>query len=374
MHKRWTTRFAVIGAVGLVTGALTVTPGAAAPVVALATVGGQLPAAATAAAPARIVVEGVAGLAGTKVGDVETDPILATQLVSSGTRFALPIPGTAAARALTSPTTGTMNIHTIVLSAAGVTDTYATAKAGAADVGALKAYDSALTGAYASQHRTAAIGSAIPVPPPCVWRTTQVVRDVATRVGELHVASSPAKVSATYEYYTHADSEFDIGVTADGAHWSANGSLSITNNTSTNEDVTRGTGFVKYIDAHFDYAKQTADDPITCGSSQRQMASNWDGDVFPGPNTPPFNPWGGCKADPNGYAQLVGNASWTHFSGSGKQYSGIASPMGFGFSGHTGYETGNGFVYRNPAGAPTTYLCSANSPVSDWHVIYNNNS
>jgi hypothetical protein len=379
MHVRWLTRIAVTGVGGLITAAITVTPVAAAPAAAtLAGVYGDLPVAASAAAPVRVVVSAIPGLAGTAVGDVETDPILTTQLVSSGSTFALAIPGTAAARALVSPTAGTLNIHTVAISAAGVTDTYATVKANAAspgtvDMGALKAYDSTLTRAYAALHGLAPVGPDIPIPPPCIWTTAQTVRDHPTRIGELHVAAAPAKVTATYQYYTHADSEFSIGVTVDGLNWTGNGTLTITNNTSTSEDVTRGAGYVKYIDAHFDYVRQTASSTLGCGGpSQRQMATNWDGDVFPGTNTPPFNPWGGCKKDPNGYAVLVANANWSHFSGSGQQYSGIASPMGFSFSGHTGYETGNGFTYHNPAGAPTTYLCSQNSPVGSWHIIYNN--
>jgi hypothetical protein len=59
MHERWLTRFAVAGAGELITAALTVTPVTPAPVAALAGVGGQLPAAASADASVRVVVEGL---------------------------------------------------------------------------------------------------------------------------------------------------------------------------------------------------------------------------------------------------------------------------------------------------------------------------
>lgn len=357
--------FAVAGGCILLAVSLSATPARAA--AELAAVSGELPASATAGSPATVVIYGIPDLSQVAVGDTTTDVVLATETVTSGTAFSLVIPDSADAESVISPTAGTINIHTVATSASGATDTYSTVAAslaapGTTDLGTLAGYQPAATGS--PQAVPSATGG-------CGWLTLDRVNDHATRIGEMHVTSGTGvKVSATYTYDQHADSTFEVGVSATDGQFSAGGTVTITNSTGTNASLTRA-GFLDYIDAHYDYVLQKDVGTASFCGEYRVMAVAWDGDVIPGSNQPPTNPYGSCRADPWGYVQLPGGATWTHTSSTGVDYGTVANVFGFNDSGHTGYSTSNAFTYNNPGGGKTVFLCSLINPVSSWHVIFN---
>lgn len=386
-NRSWFKRIAIGSACGLVAVSLTTAKPAHA-VTFLASVAGTLPSSASISSPVEVIVEGVPDLSGAAVNGTTTDPILATQQLTSGASFSIAIPDSATAESITSPTEGTINTHTVVVSAQGTTDTYATVPAstvrpGIATLGTLPAYDPTMVDSYAAAQGIS-VGSVVSapnviVPPACKWTTTVRTNDEATRIGEMHViGGTGVKVTAVYSYEDNADSTFTVGTSSNGEDWSESGTIEVTNGGSTTDTVSYPSNYIKYIDAHFDYVKQQANSasPLSCGHEWRAMAANWDGDIIPGSNQPAGNPYGGCRNDPNGYAELTGSNTsqpntWGHFSSTGVSYDTVASAFGFTFGGHTGFETTNGFEYSNPKGGATVYLCSTTSPVDNWHVIYN---
>lgn len=378
MRKRWVSRHranaTIIVAVGVLGAALAVAPSAGATTVTgLAVVSGELPAAATAASAATVYVEGIPDLASVAVGDMTTDVVLASEQVTSGTAFTVTIPDSAAAESVVSPTAGTINFHILVVSASGASDTYGTVAAsistpGSISVGTVNAYQRALT-AFSGD----SIPSSTPDANGCGWYTDARDDDWATRIGEMHViGGTGVKETATYSYEQQADSVISVGLSeTTGNSWVDGGTVSVTNTTDTYAAETEGPNYLRYIDAHLDYAEQTLIGVCAGEGEMRVLPVAWDGDVIQGSNEPPGNPYGGCLNDPNGYAELDGGGKWYHYTSTGVSYDTIATDFGFTFSGHTGYSATNGFEYDNPKGAVTTYLCSTVSPVGSWHVIYN---
>ncbi len=382
-NRSWVKCIAIGGACGLVAVSLTTAKPAHAATF-LASVTGTLPSSASASSPVQVIVEGVPDLTDAAVGGTTTDPILATQQITSGTSFSVPIPDSTAAESVTSPTQGTINTHTVVVSALGTTSTYATVAASAASPGTatletLPAYNpSTVVDAHAAAHRGSA--DSVPnviVPPPCTWTTIGRTDDVATRIGEMHViGGTGVTVSAEYSYEESADSTFTVGTSENDENWNSTGTETVTNSGGTTGALFYGPNYIKYIDAHFDYIDQEADSAESCGSAYRTMAADWDGDIIPGSNQPPGNPYGGCLKDPNGYAELTASSTsqpntWSHYSSTGVSYDTISTVFGFTFSGHTGYDSTNGYEYSNPKGGATVYLCGTSSPVSTWHLVYN---
>jgi hypothetical protein len=380
VNRRWRngTALAALGVLGV---ALSVGPPARAATAAeLATVSGQLPSVSTTASAATLYLEGVPDQTNASVGSSSQDVLLATEQVTSGTAFALPIPDSAVAEALVSPNTGTINFHIIAVSSSGTSDTYSTVTAststpGSDNMGTLAAYQqTASTGSNTSNAASLSPNaSASPDANGCSWVTLERTDDWATRIGEMHViGGTGVKVTATYTYEQQADSEFSVGVSEDGGtSFSASGTITLTNTTDTTATETEGPNYIKYIDAHFDYALQDYIGDCLGAGEERVIPAAWDGDVIQGSNQPAGNPYGGCTNDPNGYSELQANGTFKHYSSTGVQYDTVANVYGFNFSGHTGYSSTNGFEYDNPAGGVTVYLCSTVSPVSSWHVIYN---
>ena len=89
-------------------------------------------------------------------------------------------------------------------------------------------------------------------------------------------------------------------------------------------------------------------------------------------NTPPVNPWGGCRNDPL-HATLASHASWALDNSRAEFYSTVANLFGFTFGGSDGFTTNVEHDYNSTSSSPTTYICGPKNglPPIDAPVLYN---
>jgi hypothetical protein len=129
---------------------------------------------------------------------------------------------------------------------------------------------------------------------------------------------------------------------------------------------------VDYVDTDMYYQEYQSNFSGECGGENYMIqADHSGGTAFPGTNTPPVNPFGGCTHDTQwGYDHLVGGGgTFSSDLGTAQDYSRIASIFGFNFGGHTGFTTNITHDYSN-TGSATTYLCGTGY-MPDVPVLYN---
>ena len=215
------------------------------------------------------------------------------------------------------------------------------------------------------------------VPPPCQWTTYGSQYQDRTRIGEVHVANATG-VTDTFEYRNSNDLTISVGISArspDGDFGSA-GTITLTNSLSADGGETFGPGTVDYVNDTVNYQRYEAEG-ISCPNGPEKyaykiQAVSTDSDVYPGLNTPPVNPWGGCRNDPL-HATLASHASWALDNSRAEFYSTVANLFGFTFGGSDGFTTNVEHDYNSTSSSPTTYICGPKNglPPIDAPVLYN---
>jgi|GEM_PF-6657790 len=191
----------------------------------------------------------------------------------------------------------------------------------------------------------------------------------SSRIGELHVANTSG-VTASYDYKNGATSQFDVGLSYDnGSTWNVAGGVQVSNTDSTGASVSEGPGFLQYIDSDFMYGEFSVQQSLFCLPSTFTEPYAAIGDAFPGPNQPSPNPYGNCLADPNGFAHIPVDGSYTTGNQSAEKYSSAATLFGFSFGDVTGYSTSVEITYHNQSAADT-YVCGSNIPALS-PILYN---
>jgi hypothetical protein len=360
----------------------------------LAVVTGNLPAAASHSAPARVYLLGEPDPGHPRVGQVFDEPMLASVKMTAGTSFRLAVPDTAVARSLLLPGSRTMNVRVMAVSSRGVTSWFAPARTGRpasaaaaprVRAGRLPRFDlQALRRAAAPNGLTPAelVGGVakkcIHDCVGCQWQDTKNKYNYTTRIGELHAASG---VTAKYAYWTQADSTFTLGFEAAGeSGWKADGTVGVTRDAGTGETDNESGYYSHYFEGKYDYAKyvQLAKPGDQCASagSHKQNPTRWDGTIEPG-NTVVGRRGSNCAGAIEYVTIQPGHSTaWKQKGKSIWWQTGVALPMGFSFGDRTGYSmnTKELWVDNNSS---TSYLCGPNNDASvfdQWDVVYNYNS
>jgi hypothetical protein len=347
-----------------------------------ATIVGSLP---TGAAPTtRVTVEMEPTDPDAPVGTILRFDDLTSELVH-GRAFSIGIPSSTALRdqlaggqaadleVLAQSATGTTTTFTSITSDSGGTAAASMTRPASAqtvDVGTLPtAWSTPSTAAGSAAADLDGNGPGVSPPPPCQTKVLKYDVD-ETRIGELHVAS-PATDSGFYSYEDSADSSITVGITTQtDPNYKADGSFKVTVGRATTGKLTEAAGFVRYIEAHFKY-EELYDYAGACRFTSQVRAVQWSGDIYPGQNTPPQEPYsGGCLHDPYGYADIVGGYDGSTDFSKAESYSAIATVFGFTFGGETGFTEENSIGYSNPQNGRTSYTCGRGY-MPDVPVVYN---
>jgi hypothetical protein len=206
-------------------------------------------------------------------------------------------------------------------------------------------------------------------PDVCVNLTPTYMNNESTRIGQMQT-DSQSGISAVYTYKVVADSTFTVGVSIDGGAFSIDGTSSI-DNSMTGSTNPEGTGFNHYITDHMNYEEQ----PNSCGETLVWAYSS-NGDTPTGSGVPPTLPWPSCQTAPY-YAVLNpagGGKSGTFFkmTGTGDNYSIVATVFGFSFGGTTGYTTHAQIEYFNASSVGSWVCGGGTGGIDNSPVIYNN--
>lgn len=197
-------------------------------------------------------------------------------------------------------------------------------------------------------------------PPPCIWTTYGAESQDHTRIGEAHVANVSG-VSDTFHFKNQNDMTVSVGFSAKSPEgdYSSDGSIKLTNSLSASGGHTFGAGSVAYVNDTTNYQRYQG--TSSCGGPigsvvYKIQAVGTDSDVFPGTNTPPVNPWGGCTKDPL-HATLAPHSTWSLDHSSALSYDTIANLFGYTFGGSDGFTTDVEHDYSSAGASKTTYIC-----------------
>jgi hypothetical protein len=361
----------------------------------LAVVTGLLPSPASTAAPATIYVYGVPQPTHMKPGEKLSVSALAWQRVTTGSSFRLMIPDNRSSAAVIDRRTGRMNIQLDAFSPQGSQVWSAVARVGHAaaapgpavtSVGRLKPYSMGLLRRTAAATHTSPMAlarQATPQAPTCDYGDYTYRYGIATRIGELHAASSN---TGTYSYTSGVDSTFTVGFSGNGSGWSVDGNAGVTHTSGEGEAFNHGGYYSQYVDGKYDY-EQWLQEGDTCQSGYFQVGYQWDGSAFPGYRGAPGRNINGqfvnnCTSDPtNVPLPPDGSYAWKDQGTSYFWSSGISSPWGaasFSFGGSTGYSSNVKLEWKNDQSSHYSWLCGPNNDgeynISSWDRVYDYNS
>lgn len=197
-----------------------------------------------------------------------------------------------------------------------------------------------------------------PETPTCNWYAYGSEYQDRTRIGEAHVADVSG-VSDTFWFKIQNDMTITVGLsyTGPGSGYTPDGSIVLTDGLSANGSYDFGSGSVDYVNDTVNYQRYELmyGGVYSCNQYMIQAVGS-DGDVYPGTNTPPVNPWGGCRNDPL-YATLAPGATWERDQSSAEYYSTVAQLFGFTFGGSDGFTQNVEHDYSAVGASETTYIC-----------------
>lgn len=219
-----------------------------------------------------------------------------------------------------------------------------------------------------------------PVPPPCYWTASGGLTEQEARLGQMQDSSEDGAY-ATWIYDTEADSTFGVGFSAQpNANYYESGSASVTNSIGAEGGFTVHQGFNRYVDGHvyrqsyYSNINPNNGQPA-CGARYRTEIVRAVGDSYPGPNSPPLDPYGRCGNDPYGLAKMVPGGYYDADRGHAVTYSAAASFFGLSVSGSTGY-TNDIHIKLGNASPVYMYACGSGylpyAPVLWSNSIYGN--
>lgn len=193
----------------------------------------------------------------------------------------------------------------------------------------------------------------------CFWSAYGSEYQDRTRIGEAHVANVSG-VSDTFWFKTQNDMTISVGLSYNGpgSGYTPDGNITLTNSLSANGSDAYGSGAVNYVNDTTNYQRYQLLTNVgghPCNQWMVQAVGS-DADVYPGTNTPPVNPWGGCRNDPL-YATLAPGATWERDQSSAEYYSIVAQMFGFTFGGSDGFTQDIEHDYDARGAGETTYIC-----------------
>jgi hypothetical protein len=378
---------ALAGAAGASTGEAAAPP--------LAVVTGALPAAASRSAPAHVYLFGEPDETHAKLGQVLSEPVLSSSLITAGSAFRLAMPDTPAARSLAAAGAGTANIRVVAVSPEGVSSWFAQIKASqpaeatsspVSRIGTLPAYD------LAALRKSAAINGVTPDElvagtakrcvhdcTNCSWKTIKKKFNHITRIDEVHAAEG---VTATFSYQEKADSTFTVGFEVAGeSGWSADGTAGVTNSGGGGASDPLNGYYSRYWESKYDYAmlqqyKPSGPGECPTAGDRKQNATKWDGTILSG-NKVAGRKGSSCKGAVE-YVTINGGQA-SNWKDKGHSYfwkTGVSTPMGFSFGDRTGYSSTTKELWKNHR-STRSYLCGRGNDTStfdQWDIVYNYNS
>lgn len=228
--------------------------------------------------------------------------------------------------------------------------------------------------AMSAEQIRAASAASEPGVPTCNWYSYGSEYQDRTRIGEAHVANVSG-VSDTFWFKTQNDMTISVGLsyTGPGSGYTPDGDITLTNGLSANGSYTFGSGAVDYVNDTTNYQRYELmyGGVYSCDQYMIQAVGS-DADVYPGTNTPPVNPWDGCRNDPL-YATLASGATWERDQSSAKYYSTVAQLFGFTFGDSDGFTQDIEHNYDAVGAAETTYICgdSNGEAPTQAPILYN---
>jgi hypothetical protein len=310
-------------------------------------------------------------------------PVARATVTSASPAFSIPVPDSATLRQAEAQRHGIVNFNILVTSGTRQTSEYVPA---ALAVSAAAGNIAELTVQRTHQVRipafppfrtatAAELRSALAGPdngPTCVWDSYGSLYQDRTRIGEAHVADVSG-VSDTFWFKNQNDMTISVGFSnSPSSGYSFDGNIGLTNSLSANGSYTFGAGAVDYVNDTTNYQRYEAEaEGHSCNEYMIQAVGS-DADVYPGTNTPPVNPWGGCTNDPL-YATLAPGGTWSRDQSSAESYSGIATVFGFSFGGSDGFTTDVEHDYSAQGASEYTYICGPKDgePPTSAPILYN---
>ena len=215
------------------------------------------------------------------------------------------------------------------------------------------------------------------VPRSCHWFAYGPWHETSNRIGQMQ-DSSGAGSAVSWVYRTTADSTFGVGVSNSSptGGYSASGSLTVTNSIGTSSGFSEGPGFNGYVDSNF--YRQTYQSNMyfghpLCGDRWMTRFVSAVGDSYPGPYSPPRDPYGTCWSDPYGKAKVPPKTGvFSADRGRATNYGGAANIFGLSVNGQTGYTNNIHIDYANHSGL-WEYVCG-NGYMSNPPILWSNNS
>jgi len=309
----------------------------------------------------RVFVLAMPDLAGMRVTQRFTLPVLAAEDVGKGLAFRLTI-SARELRAAGQPAGAFINTQVVAVSKAGVSAVFAQVGwrpgAGAVvRVGRLRSFSRSTPGP----------STALASPLHCVG-TVVARKTAATRVGELHVASG-GKVHGEFTYAGHADSVITVGVLKAG-RWVTDGTAVISN------QGLGGSLLVKKATSRYVETKFRFEELHFTGGCPAftQMAVAWTGGGPTLGGKAPGIRFPSCHADPHGFLTLRHNVGYQPSGYKAVNYrTGAATGFGgYSFGASSGYSSAVHPGWLN-TGQAKTYLCGSSGRHRQWPIIYNQN-
>ena len=315
------------------------------------------------------------------------DEVPVASATVTGPRFSIPVPTSATLQQAEQQGHGTVNFTVMAVSGSFVTAEgipapidaspaaanaaqLATQAAGIVQMPAFAAFRPMTAAQKTAMRITQSAGLAVPAYP-CYWNAYGSEYNDLTRIGEVHVANTYG-LSDDFHFRYQNDQTITFGYTdSTGAAggWSIGGTMSLTNTLSANGGHTFGQGSVDYADTTYYYQRYAG--VGACPIKYMIQAVGTAAVVNPGTNTPPVNPYGGCRNDPYGIP-FTSPGTWDYDVGRAQYYSGIATVFGFTFGGSDGFTSDVEHDYTSAPGAATTWLCgSPGDEVTNSPIVYN---
>ncbi len=215
-------------------------------------------------------------------------------------------------------------------------------------------------------------------PPPCEWTADGKVVERSNLIGQMQDSKGKGS-QVDWDYSTTADSTFGVAVSDDlTKHYSASGSFTITNSLGGSGGFSEGPGFDRYVYGHFYRQRYQSTYDLqgkpVCGHDYKAYYPNAVGDSYPaGKKKPPLDPYGVCKRDPFGIAEMTPKTgSYKSDRGHATTYSAAATIYDVTVSGQTGYTSDIHISYHNHSKL-TEYVCG-NGTLPDAPKLWSNNS
>ncbi len=204
---------------------------------------------------------------------------------------------------------------------------------------------------------------------PCIPQITVIAtEDQYSAIGELHVAHDS---TGTYTYGTHADSNFDVGISYDGNHWSLSGSYHVGNDKGAQISYTEGPDFGHRLTSQFHNLKRKYNwfGYQGCGPAYDTYPSRWNGGAQIGLDNSylDFN----CNTSSGNTQNFGRNTSFDRSSSHAYHLSSAINLFGIVQVGvDSGYSQYVISHWSFGSGQSNHYLCGNDGPVTTAHRIF----